>query len=247
MASLIFHDQLIHQKAILSAMSHFFESVPGVKDCTYLRSPSYVERMLLAYENLADLDRYSEDSQLPNSYKLESLFSSLEFSDLMESLDHAIEKFSEYMSCSNFTSADFPLSQSQFEQLSMGEWTLSHDGSGWLISVPQNADDLISRAWKHVLAEALSGNEPASVFLKFMAKNSRQYSSHVHDVNVSFDYFPEQNVFGQDTDDGEHSWVVRFSSNDVIKFENEDAACAYQRLYRSLVGLDPSTGEIVAR
>lgn len=38
-------------------------------------------------------------------------------------------------------------------------------------------------------------------------------------------------------------WLVAHSDGTVLEFGTEDAACAYQRAHRRLVGLDETTGE----
>lgn len=240
---LVFRDQLISQKAIVSAMSYFFESVPGVSDCTYLNTPDYKDLMLSAYNQLAAASQL-ENSELPQHFDVSRPFQGFELVELVEEIGDHIHHSIEMMSGGVFSSSDLPLTQSEFERLSGGVWTLSWSGSGWDISAEQNNSLLIDEAWRQMLSASLSGDDLAVRFLRFMAKNSEQYSRHIHDIDVSFDYFPDKNCFGQDTDDGDSFWVARYQTNDVIKFESEAAACAYQRLYRSLVGLCPLTGEV---
>ena len=56
-------------------------------------------------------------------------------------------------------------------------------------------------------------------------------------------------VVPRDSLDGGHdilfskSWLVVYPDGRVEEFDTEDAACAYQRVYRLVFGLDPMTGE----
>jgi hypothetical protein len=43
----------------------------------------------------------------------------------------------------------------------------------------------------------------------------------------------------------EKEWLVEFASGEVLEFDTEDQACAFQRDWRAVTGRDPMTGDLL--